>query len=118
MLIAGIELLVHGLKRHDIYVRQSNRYLDPMACLIDKSTWRQQKAVLIQQLDLPQTGQAAVEAVKQDLALSYAEALKNWADSEMSQVKEVDGQEKLLWPNYAKSVNKRTKWPLKVGFGI
>lgn len=96
VLIAGIELLVHGLKRHDIYVRQSNRYLDPMACLIDKSTWRQQKAVLIQQLDLPQTGQAAVEAVKQDLALSYAEALKNWADSEMAQVKEVDGQEKII----------------------
>ncbi len=96
VLIAGIELLVHGLKRHDIYVRQSNRYLDPIACLIDKSTWRQQKAVLIQQLDLPQTGQAAVEAVKQDLALSYAEALKNWADSEMAQVKEVDGQEKII----------------------
>lgn len=118
VLIAGIELLVHGLKRHDIYVRQSNRYLDPMACLIDKSTWRQQKAVLIQQLDLPQTGQAAVEAVKQDLALSYAETLKIGLIQRWPRSKRLMAKKKLLWPNYAKPVNKRTKRPLKVGFGI
>ncbi|MDN6125720.1 MAG: Tn3 family transposase [Lactiplantibacillus plantarum] len=96
VLIAGIEQLMHGLKRHDIYVTQSERYTDPMACLIDQTTWQSQKAILIQQLNLPETGSAAVEMLETDLNLSYQETLKNWPDSAMARIEQVGGHDKIV----------------------
>lgn len=96
VVIGGIELLIHALKRHDIYVNQSNRYIDPLTNLIDEATWHQQKDILIKQLSLPQTGDVAVKTITRDLELSYKETLKNWSKSEMAEITNVDGHEKII----------------------
>ncbi|MDT2975068.1 hypothetical protein P7J08_16915 [Enterococcus casseliflavus] len=51
VLIAGLELLFQGLKKHDIFVTNSEKYADPMSYLLDDSTWIEQREVLITQLD-------------------------------------------------------------------
>ncbi|MFG5496088.1 hypothetical protein ACFJZG_14540, partial [Enterococcus faecalis] len=53
MLILGIELLIQSLNKHDIFVLKSEKFIDPMSCLISKYTWEQQKESLLFQLELP-----------------------------------------------------------------
>ncbi|HBI2046975.1 TPA: Tn3 family transposase [Enterococcus faecalis] len=90
VLIVSIELFVKSLKRHDIFVESSQKYADPMATLLDDETWKDQRSVLIQQLNLPLTGAHAVQQLTHDLTLSYKTALTNWRKSSMARV-EVNG---------------------------
>ena len=69
MLIAELELLFQGLKKHDIFVTNIEKYADPMGYLLYDSTWVDQREVLITQLDLPFSGTFAVQKLSEDLSL-------------------------------------------------
>lgn len=76
MLILGIELLIQSLNKHDIYVPKSERFIDPMSCLISEDTWEQQKESLLSQLKLPSSPVEAIKQLEEDLSLSYNETIK------------------------------------------
>ncbi|HHD7854504.1 TPA: Tn3 family transposase, partial [Enterococcus faecium] len=90
VLIAAVELLIQSLKRHDIYIPQSVLYNNPMDCLIDEKTWVQQKYVLLEQLDLPSSANEMSLWLKNDLELSYKEALNRWPTSKMARIENAD----------------------------
>lgn len=77
MLILGIELLIQSLNKHDIFVPKSEKFIDPMSCLISKETWEQQKESLLSQLELPSSSVEAIKQLEEDLSLSYNETVKN-----------------------------------------
>lgn len=85
-MIAAVELLIQSLKCHNIYIPQSVLYNNPMDCLIDEKTWVQQKYVLLEQLDLPSSANEMSLWLKNDLELSYKEALNRWPTSKMSRI--------------------------------
>lgn len=96
-------MLFQGLKRHDIFVESSEKYTDPMTHLLDDDTWNKQRDVLIQQLDLPNTGEEAIAGLTEDLALSYKETLQNWENSKMARIEESNGASKLIVSNIRKT---------------
>ena len=96
VLIAGIELLFQGLKKHDIFVSQSEKFTDPTKHLLNNSAWKEQRRILINQLSLPDTGALAVEELTNSLALSFKEAQKDWETFGRSRIEEVDGKQKIV----------------------
>lgn len=90
VLIAGIELLIQSLKRHDIYVSQSNLYSNPKECLIDEKTWGKQKDILLEQLELPESATEMASRLTKDLELSYKESLNRWPTSKMAKIENQD----------------------------
>jgi len=104
VLIAAVELLIQSLKRHDIYVPQSILYNNPMDCLIDEKDWVHQKDILLEQLDLPSTAEELSIRLKDDLDLSYKEALSRWPTSKMARI---ENEEKLVVSRLKKSYEKK-----------
>lgn len=102
VLIAGLELLFQGLKKHDIFVTNSEKYADPMSYLLDDSTWIEQREVLITQLDLPSSGTLAVQKLSEDLSLSFIETQSNWDASNMARLEEINGEVKVVVSNLKK----------------
>ena len=102
VLIAGLELLFQGLKKHDIFVTNSEKYADPMSYLLDDSTWIEQREVLITQLDLPSSGTLAVQKLSEDLSLSFIETQSNWDASNMARLEEINGELKVVVSNLKK----------------
>ena len=90
VLIAAVELLIKSLKRHDIYIPQSILYNNPMDCLIDEKTWIQQKDILLEQLNLPSSANEMSLWLKNDLEISYKEALNRWPISKMARIENTD----------------------------
>ncbi|EHM3140222.1 Tn3 family transposase [Enterococcus faecalis] len=90
VLIAAIELLIQSLKRHDIYLPQSILYNNPMDCLIDEKNWLKQKDILLEQLALPSSANEMASWIKNDLELSYKEALNRWPTSKMARIENTD----------------------------
>ena len=114
VLIAGIELLIQGLKRHDIFVEKSKKYVDPMKYLLDKSTWEQQRNILIDQLKLPNTGYSAVKKLTEDLSLSFEEAGINWDTSSMARIEEHDGKMKIIVSKLRKTYEHQDEKAFKI----
>ncbi|WP_446923943.1 hypothetical protein, partial [Klebsiella pneumoniae] len=69
--------LIQSLNKHDIFVPKSEKFIDPMSCLISKETWEQQKESLLSQLELPSSSVEAIKQLEEDLSLSYNETVKN-----------------------------------------
>jgi len=86
VIIAGIELLIKSLKRHDTYISQSNLYKNPMDFLLDKQTWEKQRSVLVEQLNLSDSAEKMRTSLTRDLELSYTEALNRWPLSKMARI--------------------------------
>lgn len=104
VLIAAVELLIQSLKRHDIYVPQSILYNNPMDCLIDEKDWVHQKDILLEQLDLPSTAEELSIRLKDDLDLSYKEALSRWPTSKMARI---ENEERLVVSRLKKSYERK-----------
>lgn len=104
VLIAAIESLIQSLKRHDIYVSQSILYNNPMDCLIAEKDWVHQKEILLEQLDLPSSAEELSLRLKNDLDLSYKEALSRWPTSNMARI---ENEEKLVVSKLKKAYEKK-----------
>lgn len=96
VLILGVELLIQSLNKHDIFVPKSEKFIDPMSCLISKDTWEQQKESLLAQLDLPSSSVEVIKQLEEDLSLSYSETIKKWPHSEMAKIEKHDNKEKII----------------------
>lgn len=94
--IAALEQLFQGLKKHDVFVDRSEKYQNPMDSLIAPGLWTKQKDVFIQQLSLPSTGEKAVQQVKKELQFAYQETLQLWHKSDMARLEEKNGISKII----------------------
>lgn len=88
VIIAGIELLIKSLKRHDIYISQSNLYKNPMDFLLNEQIWEKQRSVLVEQLNLSGSAEKMRASLTRDLELSYTEALNRWPLSKMARIED------------------------------
>lgn len=113
VLIAAIELLIQSLKRHDIYLPQSILYNNPMDCLIDEKNWLQQKDILLELLALSSSANEMVSWIKNDLELSYREALNRWPTSKMARIENTDH---LIVSRLKKHTKKKMRKPSDVAF--
>ncbi|MFU1862709.1 hypothetical protein ACM6Q3_14875, partial [Enterococcus faecium] len=75
---------------------KSERFIDPMSCLISEDTWEQQKESLLSQLELPSSSAEAIKQLEEDLSLSYNETIKKWSHSEMARIEKQENKDKII----------------------
>ncbi|MRJ30725.1 hypothetical protein FDP48_12350 [Enterococcus faecalis] len=75
---------------------KSEKFIDPMSCLISKDTWEQQKESLLSQLELPSSSVEAIKQLEEDLSLSYSETIKKWPHSVMAKIEKQDKKDKII----------------------
>lgn len=103
MIILSVEAFVRSLNKHDVFVPNSKKFIDPMSTLLDEKSWEQQKEILLNQLKLSENPDVSVQQLKDELSLSYEETIKNWSHSEMARIEQQENADRIIVSNIRKA---------------
>ena len=73
-----IERMNEALKRHDVFVDESERYCDPRAQLLQGGSWESVKPHVLRTLDWPSSAAEALQPLADDLDRAYKNTTKRW----------------------------------------
>lgn len=96
------EKMIEGIKNHDIYVENSDRYNDPRRQLLQGTAWEGAKTKVLDTLGWSTNAKESLTPLKVSLDTAFKETIKNWDNNPSVRVDIVKGNEKIILTNLDK----------------
>jgi len=90
------EKMLEGIKNHDIYLENSDRYNDPRSKLLQGATWESMKAKVLSTLGWSANVEESLNLLKKNLDATFKNTSKNWNNNPEVRVEVVKGKEKIV----------------------
>ncbi|MCC5468645.1 Tn3 family transposase [Pelosinus baikalensis] len=92
----AIDRMYDALKKHDIYVRDSQHYGDPREQLLQGSAWETARPQILRMLEWPSSAEEALEPLAKELDQAYRKAAERWADNPVVRIESFAGHDRLI----------------------
>jgi len=90
------EKMLEGIKNHDIYLENSDRYNDPRGKLLQGAAWETMKAKVLGTLGWSANMEESLNPLKINLDVAFKNTSKNWNNNPAVRVEVVKGKEKIV----------------------
>ena len=91
-----VEKMLEGIKNHDIYLENSDRYNDPRSKLLQGATWESMKTKVLSTLGWSANVEESLNLLKRNLDAAFKNTSKNWNNNPAVRVEVVKGKEKIV----------------------
>jgi TnpA family transposase len=91
-----IEQILEALKRHDIYILNSEKYGDIRSQLLHGEEWESVKPHVLRTLDLNSTANEKLEILGENLNKSYNQTIERWQINPNVRIETFDGHDRLI----------------------
>jgi len=91
-----VEKMLEGIKNHDIYLENSDRYNDPRSNLLQGAAWETMKAKVLRTLGWSANAEESLNSLKINLDAAFKNTSKNWNNNPAVRVEVVKGKEKIV----------------------
>lgn len=96
------EKILEGIKNHDIYLENSDRYNDPRRQLLQGTAWEGAKAKVIDTLGWSVNAKDSLNPLKASLDTAFKDTIRNWDSNPAVRVEMINGNEKIILTNLDK----------------
>ena len=90
------EKMLEGIKNHDIYLKNSDRYNDPRSKLLQGAAWESMKTKVLSTLGWSANVEESLNPLKINLDAAFKNTSKNWNNNPAVKVEVVKGKEKIV----------------------
>lgn len=91
-----VEKMITGIKNHDIYLKNSDRYNDPRSQLLQESAWVGVRSKVLDTLGWTANAKESLNPLKIKLDNAFTKTIGNWDSNRAVRVETVNGKEKLV----------------------
>ncbi len=91
----AMEKMLEGIKSHDIYVENSDRYSDPRSKLLQGEAWESVRSKVISTLGWSVNAQESLHPLKNRLDSAFKSTAKNWDTNPLIRIEVVKGKEQI-----------------------
>ncbi len=89
-------LYPEGIKTHDIYVSDSDKYGDPREQLLQGAAWDAMRSQVLRTLDWPAAADEALRVLSEELNAAYNNTAMRWNNNPAVRIESFAGQDRLV----------------------
>ncbi|MDR3600576.1 MAG: hypothetical protein P4L49_08895 [Desulfosporosinus sp.] len=90
------EKMLEGIKNHDIYLENSDRYNDPRSKLLQGTAWKSMRTKVLSTLGWSANVEESLNPLKKNLDTAFKNTIRNWDNNPAVRVEMVKGKEKIV----------------------
>jgi hypothetical protein len=91
-----LEQTLEALRRHDLYIVNSEKYGDLRAQLLQGEEWKAVRPSILRSLDWSLDSEGALAPLKEELDLSYHQTIENWDNNPAVQLETFAGKQRIV----------------------
>jgi len=91
-----IKKIIEGIKSHDIYITDSERYGDPRENLLQGAAWDALRPQILRTLDWSSSSDEALRELSNELNEAYRNTSNRWSDNPAVRIETFAGQDRLV----------------------
>jgi TnpA family transposase len=91
-----IERMLEGIKNHDIYLENSDRYSDPRSKLLHGTAWENARSKVLSMLGWSANTEESLNPLKKNLDIVFKNTIQNWDNNPAARIEVVKGKEKIV----------------------
>jgi hypothetical protein len=91
-----LEQVLEGLRRHDLYIPNSDRYGDPRALLLQGIEWNSVRPQILRSLNWSLHVEESLAPLEKELDQAYRQTTSRWEDNSAVRVETFAGKERIV----------------------
>lgn len=92
----AIKQMIEGIKTHDIYITDSDKYGDPREQLLQGAAWDAMRPQVLRTLGWPAAADEALRVLSEELNSAYKNTAKRWNKNPAVRIESYAGQDRLV----------------------